>query len=49
MPVSLYKTFVLEQRFGFNKMTPALWLADLLKSTLVGAIIGLPLAQPCCG
>jgi STE24 endopeptidase len=35
---------VLEQRFGFNQMTPRLWLADLLKSTLLGAVIGLPLA-----
>jgi STE24 endopeptidase len=33
---------VIEERFGFNKMTWRLWLADLLKSTLVGAIIGLP-------
>ncbi|KGG84132.1 M48 family metallopeptidase [Comamonas thiooxydans] len=44
VPLSLYQTFKLEQRFGFNQMTPGLWLADLLKSTLVGAIIGLPLA-----
>ncbi|MCO8247368.1 M48 family metallopeptidase [Comamonas thiooxydans] len=44
LPLSLYQTFKLEQRFGFNQMTPGLWLADLLKSTLVGAIIGLPLA-----
>ena len=44
LPLSLYQTFRLEQRFGFNQMTPGLWLADLLKSTLVAAIIGLPLA-----
>ncbi|MGD9758574.1 MAG: M48 family metallopeptidase [Comamonas sp.] len=44
LPLSLYQTFRLEQRFGFNQMTPGLWLGDLLKSTLVGAIIGLPLA-----
>ena len=44
LPLSLYQTFRLEQRFGFNQMTPGLWLADMLKSTLVGAIIGLPLA-----
>ena len=43
LPFSLYKTFRLEERFGFNKMTARLWLADLLKSTLVGAIIGLPI------
>ena len=44
LPVSLYKTFVQEKRFGFNKMTPALWLADLCKSILLGAAIGLPIA-----
>ncbi|RGE46745.1 M48 family peptidase [Comamonas testosteroni] len=44
LPLSLYQTFKLEQRFGFNQMTLSLWLGDLLKSTLVGAIIGLPLA-----
>lgn len=44
LPLSLYQTFKLEQRFGFNQMTLGLWLGDLLKSTLVGATIGLPLA-----
>jgi STE24 endopeptidase len=44
LPFSLYQTFALEQRFGFNKMTLRLWLADLFKSVLLGAIIGLPLA-----
>ncbi|WP_313314465.1 M48 family metallopeptidase [Pulveribacter sp.] len=44
LPVQLYQTFVLEQRFGFNQMTPRLWLADLTKSTLLVALIGLPLA-----
>ncbi len=43
LPFSLYQTFVVEQRFGFNKTTPALWLADLVKSTLLGAVIGLPI------
>lgn len=44
LPLSLYQTFRLEQRFGFNKMTLRLWLSDLLKSTLLGALIGLPIA-----
>ncbi|WP_296490097.1 M48 family metallopeptidase [Rhodoferax sp.] len=44
LPLSWYQTFVLEQRFGFNKMTLKLWLADLLKSSLIGALIGLPIA-----
>jgi STE24 endopeptidase len=43
LPLSWYSTFVLEERFGFNKMTPGLWLGDLLKSSLVGAVIGLPI------
>ncbi len=44
LPLTLYQTFVLEERFGFNKMTFKLWLADLAKSTLLGAAIGLPIA-----
>ena len=44
LPLSWYQTFVLEQRFGFNKMTFKLWLADLLKGGLIGALIGLPIA-----
>lgn len=44
LPFTLYQTFVIEERFGFNKTTLRLWLADLLKSALVGALIGLPLA-----
>jgi STE24 endopeptidase len=44
LPLSWYQTFVLEQRFGFNKMTFRLWLADLLKSSLIGSLIGLPIA-----
>ena len=43
LPVSLYQTFVIEERFGFNKMRLGLWLADLLKSSLLGAALGLPL------
>jgi STE24 endopeptidase len=44
LPFTLYQTFVVEQRFGFNKMTLRLWLVDLLKSTLLGVAIGLPIA-----
>jgi len=43
LPLSLVQTFGVEQRFGFNKMTPALWTSDLLKGLLVGALLGLPL------
>ena len=44
LPFTLYQTFVIEERFGFNKMTFRLWLADLAKSTAVGVVIGLPIA-----
>jgi STE24 endopeptidase len=44
LPLTLYQTFVIEERFGFNKMTLKLWLIDLLKSSLIGALIGLPIA-----
>lgn len=44
LPLGWYATFRIEERFGFNKMTPSLWLGDLLKGTLVGALVGLPIA-----
>jgi STE24 endopeptidase len=44
LPLAWYQTFRIEQRFGFNRMTLKLWLADLLKNAAVGAAIGLPLA-----
>ena len=44
LPLALYRTFGLEQRFGFNRSSLGLWIGDLLKATLVGALIGLPLA-----
>ena len=44
LPFTLYQTFVLEERFGFNKMTLKLWFIDAAKSSVIGALIGLPLA-----
>ncbi|CAN5320660.1 M48 family metallopeptidase [soil metagenome] len=44
LPFSAYRTFVIEERFGFNKTTPALFLTDLLKSTLLLVVLGGPLA-----
>jgi STE24 endopeptidase len=44
LPFSLYTTFVVEERFGFNKITWKLWLADALKAVVLGAAIGLPIA-----
>ncbi len=42
-PFDLYRTFNIEARFGFNKMTLKLYLQDALKGLLLGAVIGLPL------
>ena len=43
MPFTLYKTFGLEARFGFNKTTVGLYITDLIKQTLLFLIIGVPL------
>ncbi len=43
LPFGLYRTFGIEARFGFNKMTLGMWIADLLKNALVGALFGIPL------
>ncbi|MGK2897419.1 MAG: M48 family metallopeptidase [Burkholderiaceae bacterium] len=44
LPSDLYSTFRIEQRFGFNRMSWQLYLVDMLKGVLVGALIGLPIA-----
>lgn len=43
IPLDLYRTFRIEARFGFNKMTPAMFFADLAKQLLLGALFGAPL------
>jgi len=43
LPLALYRTFVVEARFGFNRMTPALFIADLAKQALLSALLGIPL------
>ncbi len=43
IPLSLYRTFVTEVRFGFNKTTPRIFLTDLLTSTVLTILIGGPL------
>ena len=42
VPLSAWRVFVIEERFGFNKMTPATFAADLAKQAAVGAALGLP-------
>jgi len=44
LPLGLYRTFRVEERFGFNKMTPALYWIDLVKNAALAAAFGLPLA-----
>lgn len=43
LPLSLYRVFVIEQRFGFNRMSLAMFVGDLLKQLAVAAALGLPL------
>jgi STE24 endopeptidase len=43
LPLSLFQTFGVEQRFGFNNTTPKLWVSDMLKGLLVGMVLGLPI------
>jgi STE24 endopeptidase len=43
IPASLWSTFVLEARFGFNRTTPLLWLADRARGLAVQAALGIPL------
>jgi len=43
LPFDYYRQFVLETRFGFNRMTPALFFTDLIKSTILSLTIGLGL------
>lgn len=43
LPFSLYRIFRIEARFGFNRMSVGLFLADLLKQTVLAAALGIPL------
>ncbi|MGJ8643252.1 MAG: M48 family metallopeptidase [Luteolibacter sp.] len=43
LPFDYYETFVIEQKFGFNKSTPALFFTDRIKGLLLAAVLGLPL------
>lgn len=44
LPLSIYSTFVIEERFGFNKTTPKTFAIDQIKGLLLSAVLGLPLA-----
>ena len=43
IPFSYYRTFVIEQQFGFNKMTRTMFFTDLLKQYVLGLLLGAPL------
>lgn len=40
LPFSIYSTFVIEEKYGFNKMTPQLFISDSIKGILISSIIG---------
>lgn len=44
LPFSAWSTFRIEQKHGFNRMTWGMWIGDLIKQTLLGVIIGAPIA-----
>lgn len=43
LPFDYYKTFTIDARFGFNKMTPAMFFSDMAKHGLVGLALGAPI------
>ncbi len=43
LPLTAYRTFVVEARFGFNRMSVRLFVADLARQMLLGALLGIPL------
>lgn len=43
LPESIFSTFVIEERFGFNKTTPKTFIIDMFKGLMLGAIIGVPI------
>jgi len=40
LPLNIYSTFVIEQRFGFNTTTPLLFITDFLKSIVIACLLG---------
>lgn len=43
LPFEYYKTFTVDEKFGFNKMTPKMFFSDLVKHTVVGVALGMPI------
>jgi STE24 endopeptidase len=43
LPFSIYKTFIIEEKFGFNKTTPSVFAADMIKTLFLALLLGTPL------
>ncbi|EOD47581.1 putative prenyl protease protein [Neofusicoccum parvum UCRNP2] len=43
LPFTYYQNFVLEEKFGFNKLTVKLWISDMLKGQALGIVFGVPI------
>jgi len=43
LPFDYYKTFVIDARFGFNKMSRGMFITDLIKQSIVGILLGAPI------
>ncbi|OWB54344.1 hypothetical protein B5S28_g191 [[Candida] boidinii] len=43
LPITYYSNFVIEEKYGFNKLTIKLWITDMVKSLFVGCLLGGPI------
>ena len=43
LPFDYYKTFVIDARFGFNKMSRGMFITDLIKQSILGILLGAPI------
>jgi len=43
LPFEYYKTFIVDEKFGFNKMSPTMFFSDLIKQSLIGLALGAPI------
>ncbi len=43
LPFSIYSTFVIEERYGFNTTTPKVFITDIIKSIIISIILGVPI------
>ncbi len=43
LPIDYYKTFTIDENFGFNKMTPKMFFSELVKHSIVGLLLGAPI------